>query len=111
MKQIRISPAQLTALETAGVFEIDEGDAAELVTVRAAIEGGRIAVSLEVSRALHELANVADEYGRDRFRDKDDAAMYRADSRALTALAFKVSRELREALVAQVERDILTGEG
>jgi hypothetical protein len=92
MKLMRISPAQMAALETSGVFEPWEGDAEELAIVRAAIDGGRITVKLEVSRALHELANAADELGHEAGLEHDDAAMYRADSRSLTALACKVSR-------------------
>lgn len=101
VRGIRISPAQKAALDTAGVFELDEGDREELVTVRAAIEGDGIAPSLEVWRALNELANAADELGRDVGRDHKDAAMYRADSRSLTALACKVLREARRIEAAK----------
>jgi hypothetical protein len=87
---VRISPAQMCALETAGVFAIDEADAKELHALRAAIRGNRLSASHEVARALHELANGADELGHEKGRA--NAAMYRADSRSLTALACKVSR-------------------
>lgn len=65
-RRVRISEAQLTALETSGVFEPWDGDSEELATVRGAIDGGRIAISEDIARALHELANVADELGHER---------------------------------------------
>jgi hypothetical protein len=85
---IQITPAQMTALETAGVFEPEDWDGLEVV--RAAISGQEIRPSEDVARALHELANGADEIGHERGRD--DGAMYRADSRSITALACKVRR-------------------
>lgn len=93
-EQIKISAAQMTALDTAGVFEA--GDADGLDVIRAAISGDHISVSAEAAAALHELANAADELGRERGRH--DAAMYRADSRSLTTLACKVSRAARRSI-------------
>jgi len=88
MSTIVISTAQMTALDTAGVFEVDEADGLE--QLRGAIGGNRIHVSREVALIIHELANHADRLGDEVGRH--DASMYRADSRSLTALALKVSK-------------------
>lgn len=88
MNEIRISPAQMCALETAGVFLDDESDGLDIL--RTAISGDRIRISMEVAMALHELANGADELSHQ--HGVDNSAMYRTDSRCLTALACKVSR-------------------
>jgi hypothetical protein len=96
---VRISPAQMCALETAGVFEADEADGLDVL--RTAIVGHDIQVSHEVAAALHELANGADDIGREKGRA--DAAMYRADSRSLTALACRVGRSAHDFLAGKNE--------
>ena len=95
---VRITPAQMAALETAGVFDADESDEPELVTVRAAINGACIVASDAVAAALHELSNSADELGHEKGRE--DAAMYRSDSRVLCNLAVKVGRAARAPAAA-----------
>jgi hypothetical protein len=87
---VKITPAQRTALEAAGVFEQSDLDDEAVVTVRNALQGDSLTVTDEVVAALHELANNADTLGSE--KNRDDAAAYRGDSRSLTSLAQKARK-------------------
>ena len=90
MTIIKLTDAQMTALETAGIFECPHGDD-EIALCNAIGDGGKLAtddpdyiacIVCELSNQADELAGMTD--------DAERRAMYRKDSRVLTNLMIKI---------------------
>jgi hypothetical protein len=91
--RISLSPAQLLALETAGVFEepLDEDDE----ILRAAIRDDQLVTRdpHQIARLVYQLSDGADDYARKRGprTDAHQRRMYRADCQTFLRLARKLS--------------------
>ena len=88
-KTIRLTDPQLTALDTAGIFDCPDEEHEPLV---AAIKGDRLTVTdpEAFARIVCDLSNHADALAQE-FND-DRAAMYAKDSRVLCNLMCKIRR-------------------
>src|SRR5262245_14663940 len=91
-KAVRVTEAQLTALQCAGIFEAPEGD--EVLVVEAL--RGRVldlaAGPARIAAVINDLSNAADERLRDE-ADAERAAWARSDARALANLYSKILKE------------------
>ena len=93
MQAIKITEAQITALETAGIFECPVGD--DEIALNSAISGNRMIFedASEMSRIVCDVSNRADELAETEFCGVPELrAMYAKDSRVLGNLMMKLSR-------------------
>lgn len=90
---IKLTEAQLTALDCAGIYEAPQSDVEFLlagsIQGRRLILGGRRA---EIARAICDLSNGNDDMARGRDVSGEQAAWARSDSRVLSALYAKILR-------------------
>ena len=91
--KIKMTPAQMTALECAGVLEMPEGDGECLLCD--AIYGAMIHISPEtvdqLASTINDMSNAADERSRDDL-DDDRRKWARSDAAVLANLYAKVLR-------------------
>ena len=89
---VRITEAQLSALECAGLFEVPDGP--DEAALAAAIDGRRLVVTNETREALVsaliELCNGEDAIAEDASRGRDERRFARAATRSLTNLIEKI---------------------
>lgn len=88
MTTLRISSAQMTALETAGIFECPETEGE--IFLANAVRGRvlQISDSERLARAVCDISNNCDELSRE--LTDEQAAWARADSRTLSTLYLKI---------------------
>jgi hypothetical protein len=87
MQTVQITAAQMTALETAGIFEMADDDELALVE---AISGGHIVATEHTARLICDLSNNADELARELAGEQ--ATWARTDARVLANLYGKMLR-------------------
>ena len=92
MQVFKLTEAQMTALETAGIFDCPHGD--DEIALFNAIDGSKLVTDDPEYMAciVCDLSNHADELAEIEFRGDDRAAMYRKDSRVLANLMAKLRR-------------------
>jgi hypothetical protein len=90
MRTIKLTDAQLTALQTAGVLDCPHGD--DEIALFNAVKGNRLTVDDAEYMAciVCDLSNRADELGEIEFRHDERGKMYRHDARVLTNLMRKL---------------------
>jgi hypothetical protein len=93
MWNVTVTEAQMTALETAGIFECAESEAE--VAIAAALNGNklRFADPAQMAGYVCEISNHADDLAERDFRDcPERRSMYAKDARVLCNLQVKVAR-------------------
>ena len=92
MQVFKLTDAQMTALETAGIFDCPHGD--DEIALFNAISGNRLTTDDPEYMAciVCDLSNRADELAEIEFRGTDRAPMYRKDARVLANLMTKLRR-------------------